>query len=435
MRHFEISVAVCVTFLVSMLFPRFANAQYTLDRLFLDTNNRIPLHEVISFSNAAEVADFYGMRSMEASLASDFFAGYNGSAAHMLFARFPVGGGRAHLYGANVSGLTLPQLQSISGSLSLMSQGYRFSAPINLSAAPSLHAAATMIENALNANLPVGAVTRGSTIRTGSALFIGSIAGPVLYVSQVSSGSIQIGSVIEGPGVRKGTQVVSQISGSPNGAGTYAIFYYLGHDEVVPSTSMMDTYGVLTVGSVTSGTVAVGQEVNDPTGHIYPYTAIQSHLSGEGAGSAWVVNKAQTAESRDLIMTAAPLSVQYRVIHGFNSGLGSLWIQQNGSFTYASSSMTYAQGTAAGPLGLTRNSGAQLSTPGKVVTSPSAWLNEFTSTISNNWHSFQTTFDPDAGAMPPHYKDSLAAWAQSTNGGHTYLGNYFTRTPPIAQSQ
>ena len=80
-----------------------ADAQYARNRLFLDANNRTPLGEVVSFDNEKAVANFYGVRSLEASLAADFFTGYSGSSAHMLFARFPVGGARARLYGSNIS--------------------------------------------------------------------------------------------------------------------------------------------------------------------------------------------------------------------------------------------------------------------------------------------------------------------------------------------
>ena len=58
---------------------------------------------------------------------------------------------------------------------------------------------------------------------------------------------------------------------------------------------MTETYGVLTVGSASSGTVAIGQQVTG-TG-VLPCTAIEANLSGSGAGSTWVVNKTQTVAS------------------------------------------------------------------------------------------------------------------------------------------
>ena len=91
------------------------NSPYALDRLFLTTSNSVPFNEVISFGSIASVDNYFGVKSPEAQLADDFFAGYTGSSAEMLFDRFPPGGGRARIYGANISDMTLRQLQAING--------------------------------------------------------------------------------------------------------------------------------------------------------------------------------------------------------------------------------------------------------------------------------------------------------------------------------
>ena len=299
-----------------------ANAQHTLDRLFLDANNRTPLYKILSFDSEPAVANFYGARSLEASLAAQFFAGYSGSSAHMLFARFPVGSARAHLYGSNIRDLPLKRLRAINGSLSIASQGYKYSASVNLSGVTSFREAATAIETALNQNLPVGAVTTGSSIAPVSVSFTGSISAAVLNVTDISSGSMQVGSMITGPGFPGGRQVVSQLSGTPHGVGTYAIWYTQGRGYSIPTQTLTETYGVLTVGPVSSGTVAVGQQVTDATGSVLPETAIQAHLSGSGAGSTWVVNNPQTVAGDAMTMTGAPLKVIYRPTNGatVNSG-------------------------------------------------------------------------------------------------------------------
>jgi hypothetical protein len=61
-------------------------------------------------------------------------------------------------------------------------------------------------------------------------------------------------------------------------------------------------------------------------------------------------------------------------------------------------------------------------------------MDDFVRAMSADWASLQTTFDPDAGASPPTYKNSLAAWAQSTGGRYKYLDGYTDATPPIAGS-
>ena len=64
--------------------------------------------------------------------------------------------------------------------------------------------------------------------------------------------------------------------------------------------------------------------------------------------------------------------------------------------------MTYASGTAAASLGLTQSSGAYLSTPGQIITSPSAWMNNVIGNENSDWASFQMTYltAPDMAERP-----------------------------------
>ena len=70
---------------------------------------------------------------------------------------------------------------------------------------------------------------------------------------------------------------------------------------------MTETYGVLTVGAVNSGTVALGQEVTGAG--VLPLTAIDGHLSGSGPGSTWIVSNAQTVDGRPHNDGASPRSL------------------------------------------------------------------------------------------------------------------------------
>ena len=166
----------------------------------------------MSFNSLSAVANYYGDTSVEAGLAVEFFADY-GTSATMLFVRDPIGGNRAHLYGANVSNLTLAQLQAINGTLSITSQGYLFSGSINLSGVKSFTAAATAIQAALNQNLPVAAVTTGSSIAPVSVSFTGSTNGLLLTVTAVSSGSIEIGAIFPGLRFRPGRKSTAKLAG------------------------------------------------------------------------------------------------------------------------------------------------------------------------------------------------------------------------------
>jgi hypothetical protein len=231
-------------------------SQYGLNRLFLDLGNSVPLNEVLSFNSATAVENFFGVGSDEATLATDFFAGYNGSSANMLFVRTPLGGARARIYGANIGGLTLPQLQAIHGMLTLTSGGYKFRASVNLATATSFANAASLIQSALNAVRPTLATTTNSSVTPESASFVGSMSGGLMDVTAVLSGQIAIGGVLPKD---NGAHIIYHESGTPGGVGVYNVNTDGG--TIAPGTALSETYGILTIGAVTSGTVAVGQEV------------------------------------------------------------------------------------------------------------------------------------------------------------------------------
>jgi hypothetical protein len=444
MRYVAAFPLVAAFLLGSASLPECAKAQsnpYALDRLFLTNNDWAPLYDVLAFDSETAVANYFGATSQPARLATEFFTGYTGTSATMLFTRYPELPARAHLYGSNISNLTLAQLQAINGSITISSEGYNYSGSINLSGATSFVSAANIIANALNKNLPVAAVATGGSIAPVSVSFTGSINYGNLTVSTLSSGSIQIGSLISGPGIPAGAQITSQLSGTPNGVGVYGLFVREG---VISSETMTESYGVLTVGAVSSGTVAVGQQVTNGArgsgNNILAHTAIEANLSGSGAGSTWVVDLAQTVAAENMTMTGAPLAVAYRSVTGATENSGYLLIQQWPNFNFTSSTLTYAGGSTAALLGLAEGSqgpdGTQdafLSTPGQVVTSASAWMNNFVETEDPDWATFQTTYSPKA-ATPPGEQDALEAWAQSTDGQFQYLEGYSANTPPIVDS-
>ncbi len=358
MRYAATLSLVAASLVGSVALPDCVNAQNSstnpLDRLFLEESDDTPLYKILSFNSVTAVQNYYGVVSQQASLAQEFFAGCNGCGANMLFTRFPDLPARAHLYGANISGMTISELQTISGSLKIMSQGYQLSGTVNLSSVTGFGGAGVRITNALNKNLPVEAVTTGSSIAPQSVSFTGSIDANILDVTAVSSGAIQIGSAINGHGVSPGEQVSAQLSGTPGGPGRYLLFLHglAKNYAPVPTEAMTETYGVLTVGSESSGAVAVGQQV---TGQGVPaLTAIEANLSGSGAGSTWVVNNLPGVKPEPMNMTAAPVLVRYKTVTGKTGNNGYFFLQQNQNFLYTSSSLSYMTGTAAGALGLSQ---------------------------------------------------------------------------------
>ena len=108
--------------------------------------------------------------------------------------------------------------------------------------------------------LPTAAVTTGDSITPETVSFTGTINHASLQVTSVSSGTLRIGAQISGPGIKPGSEIISQASGKPGGAGTYILFSSSG---TVASEQMTASDGLLTVGEVTSGAVAIGEQVTD----------------------------------------------------------------------------------------------------------------------------------------------------------------------------
>jgi hypothetical protein len=218
--------------------------------------------------------------------------------------------------------------------------------------------------------------------------------------------------------------------------GLYTLF---AKAPTVLSEPMTETYGVLTVGSVTSGTVAVGEKV---TGANVPsMTAIDDNLSGSGPGSTWIVNNAptETIAGETLTMTATPLVVNYNSFGGASTKRNFFEIQPNGQFGFDNnqSTLSFASGTAAVALGLTQASpGAIDSFTGGALPPAPGFMNNLVQSWYSQFGSFQATWETLA-QLDPNYLGDLAAWAQSTGDlyGITFLNQPWTNiTPPAGSS-
>lgn len=200
-----------------------------LGGLIFTNDTRVPIGTVASFTNAALVAAFFGAVSVEARLASVYFAGFDNSSvkpAKLLFAQYASAGVSPYLRGANVSALSLSQLRAISGTVSLDIDGQAItSGAINLSAVTSFSNAATVIQTALGHN---------------AAAVTGAISGTTLTVSAVASGALAVGQVIAGSGVTAGTKIIALGTGT-GGTGTYTV----------------DTAQTVASGSLTAGQTTV----------------------------------------------------------------------------------------------------------------------------------------------------------------------------------
>ena len=151
--------------------------------LLLTASDLVPFNVALSFTTSAAVLAYFGAGD-PTTLAAQYFA--DGSPSTLIIIRYPQYGGNARLYGAPLS-LTLTQLQAINGTLSVTADGQVFSASINLSAVTSFANAATALENALNATLPVVGVCPASSIAPVTFSVVGDVSGSTLYVTAAPS--------------------------------------------------------------------------------------------------------------------------------------------------------------------------------------------------------------------------------------------------------
>lgn len=377
-----------------------------LNGLMLTQNTQAPIGQVLSFPNdGASVSNYFGPSALETAIAAIYFNGFNTSTqkpGEILFTQYNSASVAAYLRGGPVNQLTIPQLQGLSGSLSIIVDGYTYSAAsINLSSATSYSAAAALIQTGLNAVLPSAASVTGS-IAAGTASVTASIAGNTMYVTAVSSGTLVVGAILSGTGVTAGTQIDAQVSGTPGGIGEYAI----SKTQVVASTTVTASYGTLTVTAVASGTLSVGQTITGGT--TLANTQITALVSGTGLTGTYIVNLTQTVTSGALTATGSALSVSFDSISGgFVIKSGSRGNQ---------STMAFATGTLAAPVFLTQATGAILS-QGAVAANPSAFM---TSVGNQNWATFMTLFDPDNGSGCAQ-KLEFAVWTNNQNKRWAYI--------------
>jgi hypothetical protein len=136
-----------------------------------------------------------------------------------------------------------------------------------------------------------GSVT-GSIAAAATTSVTGSIADNVLTVSAVGSGTLVNGATLSGTGIQTGTKIVSQLSGTAGGIGTYQVS---PGNQTVASTTITAAYGVLTVTAVGSGALAIG-DVLSGSG-VTAGTAITQFGTGLGGTGTYYVSASQTASS------------------------------------------------------------------------------------------------------------------------------------------
>jgi len=408
MEPLQMSIPISSIFQVTPSVVSAAGAAEELVSIVLTTSTRVPIGSILSFPTSSSVGTYFGLTSHEYNIAVVYFSGFttaNTTPGALLFTQYPQTAVSAYLRGGAITALTLTQIQALSGSLTVVMDGYTHTASsINLSGATSYSSAASLINSALNATEPTEASVTASIGASFTATASGSPA--TTFTVTATTGYISIGDVITGSGVPSGTTIASFVSGTPGGAGVYTTSVA----TTASSASCATTSSVIDVTVVGSGTLAVGQTAYNGSSSIGVVSALGTGTGGTGT---YVLSGAQQSlASGSITLRATALAVS------FDSGSGAL-VATSG-ITGTPSTAAYAAGTLAASLFLTSATGAVLS-QGAAATTPSSFMT--TLTLQNAaWAVFMTAFDPDAlNSSGNTVKLSFAEWNGSQNNSYIYV--------------
>lgn len=153
---------------------------------------------------------------------------------------------------------------------------------------------------------PSGATATASSIAAATSSVTGSITGNILTVTAVGSGTLYAGTTISGTSVATGTTIVSQLTGTAGGIGTYSVSI---PEQTVASTTISGTYGVLTVGGTVTGTFGVGNTLSGT--NVVAGTYIASQLTGTTGGAGTYVVSNNTVVSSTTITSATNIETKF----------------------------------------------------------------------------------------------------------------------------
>ena len=379
--------------------------------LFLTTNTRVPIGVVLQFPSQDAVGAYFGLSSNEYTEAGVYFGGYvNCTAfpAEMLFSQYPTSAVSAYLRGGSVAALTLTQLQSINGSLSVTIDSVVKSGTVNLSTATTFSNAAELIGNTLG----IEGVSQGTVTGSigGTATCTAVAATKVLTLVTPITGSFQVGDVLSGTdgtnSLPSNCTIVNQINGTPGEAGTYLL-------SAAPTPGNLTSCTVTSLSKTLNVTADVGTVVSTADvisgSSVTAGTYITSQISGTTGGvGLYAISSAQTVSSESI--TVYSPGVTYDSVSG-----GFVIISGT---TGASSTITFATGAVSSSLYLTQASGA-VTSQGSAAYTPSAAMDSVIA-LTTDWVSFTTLFDPDGGSGNT-IKLEFALWTSQQNDRYLYV--------------
>jgi len=168
-----------------------ANGQAVdLNGLVLTQNVSAPYGSILTFANAAGVQAYFGATSTEAAIADIYFNGYTNCTqlpGTLYFTQYPEASIAGWLMSGSLVNVTLGQLQTMTGTLSITVAGVvKTSGTINLSSATSFSNAATIIQAAFTS--PGFTVSYNSTLST--FLFTTTTTGATQTMSYAATGTL-----------------------------------------------------------------------------------------------------------------------------------------------------------------------------------------------------------------------------------------------------
>jgi hypothetical protein len=149
-----------------------------------------------------------------------------------------------------------------------------------------------------------GYATPGALTASIGGTFTASIPDPInnpttLNVAAVLTGSLQVGDAVSGTdgsgnSLPAGTSILSQLTGTPGGIGTYQ----MSVGGTLGSCTVTSASDVLNATAVAAGVLQSGQTLADATSALLPGTLITGQISGsQGGPGLYSISQQQTAAS------------------------------------------------------------------------------------------------------------------------------------------
>lgn len=384
-------------------------------RLLIDWENDTPGDTPLKFTSWQAVSDYYGLSDARTAMARSYFATYPKGTLWIVRDGL---GQRPHLLGANISTVPISTLQQFgTGPIDINFNGWDYHGNVNLSAVTSDAQAAQAVFKAINAHRQTLATLSGS-IQSKITDFMGHFTRAQLYVESVQSGTMEVGGLVDGPGVVHSTNVNREIINShtpqPGDVGYFSTANRIGQSPGYPAPeAMTESYGVLTVNNVTSGSIHPGEQLIGTNGTTLPLdTAIIAPYGT--SGNEWLVNNAVDI-SGDFKVIAPNLTTQNNFFTGATANNDFIEIQPNLAFGYDAnpSTLGYATGSAADLLGLSQARGAIDSSPGGQHESVNTLMNGYVSALDNT--GMPTNFT-QVQTNDPRLAPAIQAWVAATPG-------------------